>query len=140
MLLTRPAGWTPAAPPKPETLTQMMMAATVAVGCAAPLLTSLSRSGKAPPEAYLIFERLFFFNDYAGSLAMLVALVLALALPRVQEAVAHRPAGLPSIRRPPSRQRSSRWRCARASSTSRIPCPWMNTRRGCRRTPSPAAS
>ncbi|HEY8359589.1 MAG TPA: hypothetical protein VIL30_19230, partial [Ramlibacter sp.] len=79
----------PAAPPKPETITQMMIAATVAIGCVAPLLTSLSRSGKAPPEAYLIFERLFFFNDYVGSLAMLVALVVALALPRVQQAVVH---------------------------------------------------
>ncbi|MGV3571592.1 MAG: hypothetical protein ACO1PB_13400 [Ramlibacter sp.] len=89
MLLTRSAGWTPASPPKPETLTQMMMAATVALCCTAPLLTSLSRSGKAPPEAYLIFERLFFFNDYVGSLAMLVALVVAMALPKVQQAVVH---------------------------------------------------
>jgi hypothetical protein len=89
MLLTRSDDWTPAAPARPETITQVVMAATVAICCVAPLLTSLSRSGKAPPEAYVIFERLFFFNDYAGSLAMLVALVLALALPKVQQAVLH---------------------------------------------------
>lgn len=60
---------------------------TIALCCAAPLITVLSRSGKAPPEAYFIFQRLFFFNDYAGSLAMLVALVATLVLPKVQDAV-----------------------------------------------------
>lgn len=77
----------PKAASTPEPSIRAMMVATVALCCAAPLITSLSRSGKAPPEAYLIFQRLFFFNDYAGSLAMLAALALVLALPRVQHAV-----------------------------------------------------
>ncbi|WP_299788863.1 hypothetical protein [Ramlibacter sp.] len=85
--MARPTGRLSAASPKPETITQVLVAGTVALCCVAPLLTSLSRSGQAPREAYLIFERLFFFNDYAGSLAMLVALVVALALPKVQQAV-----------------------------------------------------
>jgi hypothetical protein len=89
MLLTASSERGSAAPPRPETITHVLVAATVALCCAAPLLTSLSRSGQAPTEAYLIFERLFFFNDYAGSLAMLVALVVALALPKVQDAVVH---------------------------------------------------
>lgn len=78
-ILRRPAG-------TPEAGSRAMIILTVVLCCAAPLVAALSRSGKAPPEAYYIFQRLFFFNDYAGSLAMLAALAAVLALPKVQEA------------------------------------------------------
>ena len=67
---------------------QVLSVTTLVLCCIAPLLTSLSRSGRAPPEAYLIFQRLFFFNDYYGSLAMLAAMAVGLAFPSVQRAVA----------------------------------------------------
>ncbi len=72
---------------KPDSATNALTMVTVALCCAAPAVTVLSRSGTAPPEAYYIFQRLFFFNDYAGSLAMLVALAAALALPKMQHTV-----------------------------------------------------
>lgn len=62
--------------------------ATLAVCFAAPIFTWYLRSGSAPPEAYRIFQRLFFFNDNAGSWAMLAALLLALSVRGLQDAVA----------------------------------------------------
>lgn len=62
--------------------------ATLAICCAAPVLTWFLRSGQAPPEAYRIFQRLFFFNDNVGSWAMLAALLIALSARGLPEVVA----------------------------------------------------
>lgn len=58
--------------------------AIFAIGGGAVLMTLLNRSGEAAPGQYSIFERLFFFNDYAGSLAMLIGVVLALQVEAIQ--------------------------------------------------------
>lgn len=65
---------------------QRLLLATVAICCAATLLTGPFPIEHAAPLLYEIFERLFFFNDYAGSLAMLAGLVLATAWPKLQDA------------------------------------------------------
>lgn len=58
---------------------------TVTLACAAPAITRLSRM-EMPLQNYPIYERLFAFNDFWQSLAMLAALALALALPPLREA------------------------------------------------------
>jgi len=58
-----------------------LMLATVIIAALAPLIMLPGRLGDAPPE---IFYRLFFFNDFTNSLAMLIVLVLALLLPPVR--------------------------------------------------------
>jgi hypothetical protein len=70
---------------RPGAVVRLLIAATVALCCTAPLITLLSRSGTLPSDVYPIFLRLFAFNDYAGSLAMLLAFVLALAVPKLQQ-------------------------------------------------------
>lgn len=72
---------------KPEGLGNTLVVVTVAVCFVATLIPALSRSGGTPADTYSIFQRLFFFNDYVGSWAMLIALITALAWPRGQEAL-----------------------------------------------------
>jgi hypothetical protein len=69
-------------PPSPSAL-----AIIYVLGFGAVLSTWLNRSGEAPPEAYGIFTRLYFFNDHVESLALLAALLLVQMLPAVQRAV-----------------------------------------------------
>lgn len=68
-------------------ISSVLMVATVLLACLAPLMTLLPRVADAPPYAYRIFLRLFLFNDYAGSLAMLVALVFVLLVPKLRTVV-----------------------------------------------------
>lgn len=75
--MMRPASGTP----------RRLAIATLALACAAPVITRLSRIDALPFETYPIFERLFVFNDFMQSLAMLAALVLAWACPPLREAV-----------------------------------------------------
>ncbi len=49
--------------------------------------TVLCRDGAVPPEQYLIFMRLFLFNDYVGSLAMLIGFALMLWLKPAKDTV-----------------------------------------------------
>lgn len=58
------------------------------LACAAPAITRLSRAEGLAPEDYLIFDRLFTFNDFVQSLAMLAALALALACPPLRQPMA----------------------------------------------------
>lgn len=61
--------------------------ATLTLACAAPVIVRLARMDM-PFDNYPIFERLFAFNDLQQSLAMLVALLLALAWAPLRNAVA----------------------------------------------------
>lgn len=63
-----------------------VLVAIFIVSIGAMLSTVLNRSGSAAPEQYVIFTRLFFFNDYVGSLAMLIAFALALKMEAIQTA------------------------------------------------------
>src|SRR5688500_3692780 len=67
--------------------TRLLMLATLGFCLIAVLTTFTSRMGVRPPEDHTIFARLFAFNDFAGSLAMLAALLLALAVPGLQRLV-----------------------------------------------------
>ncbi|WP_348013033.1 hypothetical protein [Roseateles sp.] len=62
--------------------------ATLTLACAAPVITRLSRIDGMRFDFYLVFERLFAFNDHLQSLAMLAALLVALACRPARDATA----------------------------------------------------
>jgi len=68
-------------------LPRKLLLATLGLGLLAPLICLDGRSGSAPPEMYQIFERLFFFNDYRGALAMQLGLLLALVWAPLRDGV-----------------------------------------------------
>jgi hypothetical protein len=67
---------------------QLLAVLLLLIGMAPPLITLFGRMGSARPEAYRIFDRLFFFNDHVGSIAMQAALMVAVMLPAVHERIA----------------------------------------------------
>lgn len=60
---------------------------TVIVSAAAALMTGLPHlaAWMPPPAKLTVFYRLFFYNDRAGAMAMLLALLLAIVLPGVKD-------------------------------------------------------
>lgn len=68
----------------PTSVARVLLLLTIAFCFLAPLIAFLSRSGTEAPEAYPIFLRLFAFNDFLASLAALIALGMALSVPKLQ--------------------------------------------------------
>lgn len=64
-----------------------VLIAIFTLSAGAVLTTYLNRSGHAGPEQYLIFPRLFFFNDHVEAVAMLIGFVVALRFHAIQTGI-----------------------------------------------------
>lgn len=72
-----------------QALPNIPLMTIVFVAIAAVFATLLNRIDGVPPDAYVIFYRLFLFNDYYGSLAMLAAFVCVLRIAKIQALALH---------------------------------------------------